>query len=183
MTVSLTRTPVTRGRLTNKRTGEVMEFPLNPETIQWKKGSNYVTDPVPGRSHPRHHWMSGKEEQVSFLLRLDGEVSQRVLGINLQNALNPSITSQPHSVQGEIDFCRALDLPTSKQAGGDGATDVVVFNFGPMFRNWEATVEVTPINLMEFDPNLEATRAEVSVVLTRHVGESETSDKVWRSRR
>ena len=173
--------PVVRGRITNARTKEFLEFHLNPDKVSVTHATNFVTDLVPGSSHALRRWASGGVEECTFNLKLDGDMSLRRFGVVLENSLNPT-PNQPFSIQGFLDYLRAFNFPTDPlvDVGGDGGTDQAIFNFGSRFRNWPCDIQVTKEDLTEFGSDLVPTAGTMDIKLCYRAISSVTYSQVWR---
>lgn len=160
----------TRGRLTNARTGNFIEFLFNPTTVSVSAGSNLSKDPIPGADAPLIRWASGKERSIKFTLQLDGGESLRFRGANLtdlfSNGDNQDDPFETLSIRAELAFFDSFSKPARLDlAGSDGGADKVVLNLGSYFDTVVCYLEDAPIKITHWSPTMAPVRAEVSVSL------------------
>lgn len=187
-------TRVARGRITNARTLNFIDFMLNPDTIREKKGSNFSEDAIPGMSDPKQGWNSGKVSLISFQLKLDGDISLRQRGVNLLNGAEASVplseATTTLSVAAEIAFFESFQFPVDPGlpfasgagfAGGrrTGGPDKVVFTFGQRYPGVLCWLDVEDIELQVFTPELAPTVATLSLTLRRISDKTRYANSIW----
>lgn len=181
--VSFDRPKVARGRLTNYRTGNYVEFLYNPTSISKKQGVNLSEDNLPGSSDPLVHFASGKARSVTFSLQLCGESSLRLRGANLTNAIEADVEEDPTetlSIAGEIEFYESFTYPVDPELpGSDGGCDKLVFTFGRTIRHFLCVMEELDVNVTQFTPSLQPYRATLNLTLKRVATETTFADRVF----
>lgn len=190
---------VKRGRFTNYRTGVFIEFLYNPDRITDRKGVNLIVDPIPGQSDALVRFASGRENNISFTLKLCGESSLRRRGINFLNgavAEKPvSVATTTYSIAGEIEWFRSFEHPvdpelplraafstsSSRLKSDDrfGGPDLVVFTFGRLYQGVLCAVESVDVDIHEFSPELDPTKADLSIALKRVVTENRFAHTIY----
>lgn len=174
------RKPTSHGRLTNARTGASLQFVLNPASISDKKGSNISADAVPGFSHPKLDWASGKSRVIKFQLKLDAEITQRFKKTNFIAAgTNSGVNPAYLTIRGELDFLRSLELPVYGTDQIVRGPDLVLFSFGLAYSGVLCFFEEAAIQVTEFGTTLEPTRADVDITLQEVVYRSTSAADVW----
>jgi hypothetical protein len=173
---------VKRGRLTNYRTANFVEFTLNPTQIRDSKGNNMVEQGIPGFSDPFVMWASGKARVISFDLDLCGETRLRTIGNQLTNGASNSNNPETAfglTINGELEYYMSMEYPVDPTLpGSDGGPDKFVFTYGGLYRAVLCFVSVNVVST-EYDPNLDATRGTVSVTLTRLTDKTIYAHEVW----
>lgn len=180
--IDFTSPKVKRGRFTNYRTHAFVEFLYNPTTIKEKPGVNLSSDDIPGASDPLLRFASGKGRPIAFDVQLCGESSLRRRGSNMINAAHNEDAVNGdggYSIAAEIEFFEQFTYPTDPALGGTGAPDLVVFTFGRRYRGILCTMEDLDIDVFEFDPDLNPTRANLSVSLKRYVTRTIFSNEIY----
>lgn len=165
----MTPANVKRGRITNFRTGNWIEFLLNPASISEKKSANFAEDDLPGGADSLLRWMSGKCNVITVTLQLDGEIGIRRRGQNLVNtAQGDSPGNVGYSVAAEIEWYEHFLYPVSpEQPGSKRAPDKVIFSFGRRYKKTLCTVCDFDLQVTEFSPELDPTKATISLTLKR----------------
>jgi hypothetical protein len=173
-----TPSPVTRGRITNRRTGYTIYFGLNPNRIQNKKGISLSEDMIPLSSHPLIRYAGGKARTITFSLELNGELISRRRQ-QVRNGLYEE-SSNPFSVAGEIQHYRSLIYPVSKEEGGSGDVDRLVLNYGTLFRQVVCFVTDVEDDTTQWSPELEPVISTVRLSLTVDEGPKTIfSNEIW----
>jgi hypothetical protein len=174
---------VRRGRITNARTTESLEFLYNPTSINEKLGATYVSDDIPGGSDPLLTFASGKAKVVTFSLQLCGESSLRRRGKQITNdalrGFDPKVT--PYDITGEIEFFKQFCYPTDPnvQQRANGGPDRLLLSFGRVFQAVPCLLEDLDVDMTEFTPDLDPSRAVLKLTLKRYVTETVYSHQVW----
>lgn len=170
-----------KGRLTNFRTGDFLEFLYNPTSYKEKAGANHAEDTIPGSSDVLLRWMSGKARTLQFSLSLCGESRLRFSKVNLINqARGDSIDRATRfGVEGEIEFFESFSYPVDPADGGDGGCDKVVFTFGRRHQGTLCVLDEIEIEPTEFTPELDISRATVSFSLKRYTTKTTYSNKIF----
>lgn len=176
---------VERGRITNYRTTEFLEFTYNPHTIHSKGGSNLAEDAIPGFSDPLIRWASGKTKTISFSLELSGEGTLRRSGVPFRNyAEGQSDEIDSFSVNGEIAFLQSFTYPTDPALpGGSAAPDLLIFRFGPRYPGVLCVMESADDEIIEWSPKLEPVRAKVQITLKRIQNTNQYANTIWQGDR
>lgn len=180
-----TQGKVRRGRITNYRTGNFVEFHHNPNRITKKKGTTLSVDQLPGQSDPLVRFASGNLETIDFVLDLCGESRLRRFGAQLFNGAVPEFpiedADESYSVAGEIEFWESFQHPVDPAiaAARFAEPDQVVFTFGRMFQGVLCAVQDLEVEPFEFDPELSPTKAQVKVKLARIVTKQRFADSIW----
>jgi Contractile injection system tube protein len=170
---------VKRGRITNKRTANYVEFLYNPTSISDKKGNNWVEDASPNQAHPLIHFASGKVRNITFTLNLCGESRIRRSGATLTNGAFADDDPTSMSIAGEIEYYQSLEYPVDpKLPGSTGGPDLVLFSFGRRYNALECAMEVG-VDESEYDPNLNPTRAALQISLKVVKAAQEYAHDVW----
>jgi len=183
------RPQVARGRVTNARTRNFVEFMLNPSSIKETKGSNFVENPTPGFSDPKQDWASGKVSTIKFDVDLCGETGLRIRRANLTNGAFPDKTLQEaattYSIAGEIEFFESFMFPVDPELatrgiGGRkvGGPDKAIFTFGRRYQGVVCWLEVD-VDISEFTPELDPSRAKLGFVLRRISDTNRFAHTVW----
>jgi len=184
------RTPkVKRTRVTNYRTGVYWVFLYNPDRITEKKGSNLVIDPIPGYGDPKVTWASGKPNIIDFSVILCGESRLRRSGTQLFNGAK-GVAEFPldqhddtYSIAGEIEFFEQFQYPIEEGLGTAGDTrgepDLLVFTHGRRYQSVLCAVGDVNIDIFEFDPDGNPTRAKIDMQLVRKLEKSRWAHEVW----
>ena len=73
----------TTGYLVDVVTRESLEFQYNPDDIADDKSTDYAAVQIPGMSHPRYQYVSGKPRKIAFKVKLfkcflDAGVSEQI---------------------------------------------------------------------------------------------------------
>jgi len=174
---------VRRGRLTNQRNGEAVPFLYNPTSIKEKLPVNYVEDNIPGASDPLISFASGGAKEISFTLTLCGESSLRRRKGQILNAARGDVeilSGDDFSIAGEIDFFRQFAYPTDpKDSQADGAPDRVVLTFGRLYDGVVCTIHNIDLDITEFSPGLDPTKATVALTMKRYVTKSVFSNQIF----
>jgi hypothetical protein len=177
-----TQPNVARGRITNYRTGDFVNFHLNPSAINEKKGVNLVEDSIPGGSQGLLRWASSKTGVITFSLDLDAEISLRKRGRNMINFAEDDTVddTQRYSVDAECEFFTAFQFPVDPAILGRSAEpDKALFTFGRAFAGVLCVVESVDIAYREFSPTLCTTKAKVDLTLKRYAVETVFANQVY----
>ena len=68
-----------KGYLVDVETRERVEFQFNPDDIADDKSTDYAVVRIPGMSHPRYQYVSGKPRKIAFKVKLfKGPVRDKV---------------------------------------------------------------------------------------------------------
>ena len=199
--LDFTAVPVKRGRITNARTTEYMEFSLNPTSIKAGVGSNLANDNIPGGSDPLLRWMSGKGRTISFDLQLDGDITLRVMGNQMANGANQDAyvpatwgsgkgtpvgaTFSSYSVVGAMAFLDQFCFPVNPDEDGSdfdgsrGGPDRFIFTFGSYFRQVVCIMKDVSHEIEEFDPDLNPTKCKSSITFARYITDTQWASDVW----
>lgn len=182
VTGDFTQPRVARGRITNYRTGDYVNFHLNPSTISEKKGVNLVEDSIPGGSQGLLRWASSKTGVITFSLDLDAEISMRKRGRNMINFAEDDTVDDTnrYSVDAECEFFASFQFPVDPTILGRSAEpDKVIFTFGRAFAGVLCVVESVDITYREFSPTLCTTKAKVDLTLKRYAIETIFANQVY----
>jgi hypothetical protein len=172
-----------RGRITNARTANFVEFLYNPTKISDKKGVNLSEDLIPGFATPLIHYASGKTRVISFSLFLCGESSLRFRGVNLLNGARPEPVEKAldYPITGELDFFRSFEYPVDPSLpGSDGGVDKVLLTYGPRYQALKCIMESADIEETEWNPKAEPTRATISFVFKVPSDAQEYANSIWK---
>ncbi len=174
---------VARGRLTNFRTGNFLEFIYNPVKVGDRKGVNLAEDAVPGFSDPMVRFASGKARILTFSLQLCGESRIRKYGNNIINGAENNAdfleNAGSFSIAGEIEWYQSMEYPVDPSLpGSDGGLDKFVFTMGRLYPGVLCYVAVD-VQVTQFDPELNPTMAEASLTLTQIAYNQQWANHVW----
>lgn len=176
---------VARGRLTNARTGDFVEFLFNPEEINDDKGTHLLIQTLPGQGEPLVRWLAGKERTISFKLLIDGAESLRRRGVNLLNGAIPEEygverATNTYSIAAELEFFRQFLYPVDLSETPEADADQAVFTFGRMYPAVRCYVAEAPIRITQFSVDLDPVRAEISLKLTKVANRQVYSNEIFR---
>lgn len=175
---------VVRGRFTNVRTFESMEFAINPTKIKEKKGANLIEDPLPGQSDPLVRWASGKTSAITIQLELDAEMTYRRFAARHANyASDGEAVPEVWTVDGEIAFIEQFQFPVGDEDGVGGEAfgpDLIAFTFGPRYPGVVCALDDLDIDIEEWTPDLRPTKAKLNIVLKRQVTTNRFSNTIFR---
>lgn len=177
---------VRRGRMTNFRTGRFLTFVYNPPSIEEKKSANLVIDAIPGDGDPLVRWASGGPNHIRMDLNVDGDGRLRRGGAQLFNGAKGvnefpiSDASKTYSIAGEIEFFEQFLHPVSQNVrGGTGAPDDIIFTMGRRYQGVRCTMVDVDIRIIEFDSELNPSKAHIKIAMVRRNIRSRTSGDIW----
>ena len=149
---------VTRGRLTVLSKGYSRVFMFNPPEVSDDKSVAYGTLSMPGASHPVIQYGSGGERVISFQVYLDGDRGR--YGREEQRV---SI-----SVEDHIRFYQSMLYPAELSMGDMKAVFpyLLLFNFGPLYRDVACVLKAAPLRVSYWSPHLEPVRATMGLALS-----------------
>lgn len=175
--------PITKGRLTNIRTGVFVAFLYNPASIKKSRGINLHSDPLPMTSDPLIRWMSGGDTNVSFTIELCGESSLRFRGANIVNSRESDVEEDPGStlgVDGELEWLESFTYPVDPSLpGSKGGADLLVFSYGRAFRHYTCAMAGFEVTYKQFTPDGRTMRASVGLQLRKVETRTVFSDEIY----
>jgi hypothetical protein len=172
---------VTKGVMTNVRTGITKQFSINPHTVRKKNGSHLSEDPIPGFSDPKLDYAAGKTRTFSFQLQLDGEMTLRNFQTQALNNVYPQRDLKSYSIAGEIEWYESMTFPVDPNLSGNnkGGLDMFAFTMGSHMQSILVFVEDADTTIIEFSPDLEPTKATIDLTLKRIAPTNVFSNQVW----
>ena len=171
---------VDKGRLTVLRTGESRDFSLNPNDINDTKDNNFPSFQVPGISNPIYNYGSGGDRDISFTLRLDGDVGKRLkrrtasIEAVQQIARGEEVSDQNAdislSINDEIAWYEQFEYSEGNARLGlpEAQVDILLFTFGVRYRGVRVFMARCHKRIMQWTPRLDPTRADLEITL-RHI--------------
>ena len=156
--MSLQRNPA-KAFLVDIETGRHLEFRFNPSELNEEKSTSYAQQKVPGRSHPRYHFVTGDARKLSFKIDLYGD-----------------------NVVSEISFLNSLLYPSVRSGSAKTCPHAVqLLGYGDMYVDVMWRVMSIKDKLTQFDSaTLTPTRAEVEISLEQFVERSIAASEVAR---
>jgi len=202
--LDFTAAKVKRGSLVNYRTGDTLEFDLNPSDVKVTQSASIAEDNIPGFADPLLRWISGKAKKVSFSLQNDGDIRVR-RGRKFANAATMVESAAPatvgtgkntefkedpegYSIAAYLEFLDHFLYPANPtfSEGGDAGrnlgADLVIFNFGSYFRGGLYVVEDVNHDIIEFSPELLPTKAKSDIVLKEYVIENTWAHDIFEAK-
>lgn len=172
---------LTKGRITNARTGVSKVFSINPHTVKTKNGVHLTEDPIPGFSDALLRFAAGKARDIRFTLDIDGEMTLRKIGVQTLNVNQPERdVYASFSISGEIEWYESFTFPVDPTlAGSDGGLDIAIFSMGTHLNGIQCFIEEVETEITEWDPTLEPTKAKLHIVMKRIADENRFADTVW----
>jgi hypothetical protein len=164
-----------------RHTSERLEFQYNPDDIADDKSTDYAEVEIPGMSHPRYQYVSGKPRKIAFKLHLfKGPVKEKVHW--LRSLLYPEHAGWQRHGQYDLRrhspstryFIIPLINPAYLGSRLNNAPHRVLFIFGDLYPGVECVVSNVKARYFHmFDrDNLLPQHAEVDLVLEEYVDES-----------
>jgi hypothetical protein len=139
------------GYIVDIETNERLEFQYNPDDIADDKSTDYAAVQIPGMSHPRYQYVSGKPRKIAFKVKLF-----------------------KGPVRDKVHWLRSLLYPEHAGTMLKNAPNRVLFIFGDLYPGVECVVRNVKARYFHmFDrDNLLPQHAEVDLVLEEYVDES-----------
>lgn len=162
---------LTQGRITNMRTGVSRPFSINPHTIKNKGGAKLAEDEIPGFADPLFIFASGKAKTYTMTLEIDGEMTLRKQGVQVTNNVHPQRSvNNTFDISGELEWYESLTYPSDPQdpvVPGDGGLDRVLLTVGNRIEGIMCFVDEWEEEIIEFAPDLNPTKAKVTLTFKR----------------
>ena len=139
------------GYIVDIETNERLEFQYNPDDIADDKSTDYAAVQIPGMSHPRYQYVSGKPRKIAFKVKLF-----------------------KGPVRDKVHWLRSLLYPEHAGTMLKNAPHRVLLIFGDLYPGVECVVRKVKARYFHmFDrDNLLPQHAEVDLVLEEYVDES-----------
>lgn len=180
--------PVTKGSFAIPVTGEYYTFMFNPNQIRGQKGSPWVTQGIPGCSHPQVQHVGGGDRLISFDLYLDGDRGTFQTSRRRPRSRRPTQADSATADQADrkditddINFLLSLMIAEGASGITKAPPPTVIFSFGTLFKGVIVTVDQVNPDVTYWSQDLRPIRSTVGIVLRETVQRSVSRSEVFNS--
>lgn len=176
---------VKKGRIVNRRTGEVHPFMFNPTEISREDAWEWAEHKIPGASHPIASGGTGGKRIISFTLYFDGdrgrsELRERFTGQTTENQRVPAGDPRSLDISDELDFYRSYTYPRiPTDVFQDRGPDRLILSYGTWFKRVECTMHSCSVVVTATTPFGEPLRATAKIQLEETVRRSVSCTDIW----
>ncbi len=170
--IDFTAPRVTKGRLTDYRSGTFKEFSINPSSI--KEGRSIEIEKMlpPGMSHSVLQPGGGQSKPISFTLFLDADIGYRA-----RRRAQPV----PMDISEEIAWYESHTFPEGGARLGDpdSSFPLLLFTFGKRYQGVMVLMAECTIEITKLTPELTPMSAKLDITLERYVRESQNRSSIY----